>query len=133
MGLFGTKIKNGKIVGEGRERNQQNHTSLGIFKYIGSKLVSEKIVPKKFFLNKIPKNCGGNFLSRKRNFFKKQTSSFVSSKQREREKDEAIIFSRIVCLRQLHALRQSSIEDEMTGQYKSRYPVQHFGVPVDAH
>ena len=26
-----------------------------------------------------------------------------------------------------------SIKDQMTGQYKSRYPVQHFGVPVDTH
>jgi hypothetical protein len=45
-------------------------------------------------------------------------------REREREKDEAIILS---------TCQQSSIEDQMTGQYKSRYPVQHFGVPVDAH
>lgn len=68
--------------------------------------------------------------------FKKISRVDRLHEQRVKESDETIIptmmcvcvFFGVTCTRQ-----QSSIEDQMTGQYKSRYPVQHFGVPVDAH
>jgi hypothetical protein len=46
-GLFVTKQKQSGGIGGGGGEQSTNHTSLGIFKYIGSKLVSENCTEKK--------------------------------------------------------------------------------------